>query len=82
MGVLQDSNLIVSQVLLYFATKNEILNKYHDFARYIAKSFGVVSIEVVPREENYVKDALAISGSTLQPCDVPPQKLVQNGSLI
>jgi len=34
--------LIVSQVLLEFAAKNEILKIYHDFARSIAISFNIV----------------------------------------
>jgi hypothetical protein len=73
--VIGDSDLIVSQVFLDFATKNERLKRYRDFARSIAKSFEVVSIEAVPREENYVVDALAVSASTLQPCDGPLQNL-------
>jgi hypothetical protein len=46
-----------------------------DFARSIAKSFEVVSIEAVPREENYVAYALVVSASTLQPCESPLQNL-------
>jgi hypothetical protein len=34
-----------------------------------------VSIEAVPREENYMADALALLTSTLQPCDGPLQNL-------
>jgi ribonuclease HI len=66
--VIGDSDLIVSQVLLDFATKNERLKRYRDFARSIAKSFEIVSIKAVPREENYVADALAVS--------LPPYNLV------
>jgi ribonuclease HI len=73
--VIGDSYLILSQVLLTFATKNERLKRYQDFTRSIAKNFEVVSIEVVPREENYVADALAVSASTLQPCEGPLQNL-------
>jgi hypothetical protein len=35
----------------------------------------MVTIKVVPREENYVADALVVSASTLQPCDGPLQNL-------
>jgi ribonuclease HI len=73
--VICDSDLIASQVLLDFATKNERLKRYRDFARSIAKYFEVVSIEEVPREENYVVNALVVSASTLQPCDAPLQTL-------
>jgi hypothetical protein len=73
--VIGDSYLIVSQVLLNFVTKNERLKRYRDFASSVAKSFEVVSIEAVPRDENYVADALAVSASTLQPCDGPLQNL-------
>jgi hypothetical protein len=73
--VIGDLDLIVSQVLLNFSTKNERLKKYRYFARSVAKSFEVVSIEAVTREENYVVDALAISTSTLQPCEGPLQNL-------
>ena len=34
-----------------------------------------MSIEVVPREENHVADALVVSASTLQPCDGPLRDL-------
>jgi ribonuclease HI len=80
--VIGDSDLIVSQVLLNFSTKNERLKRYRDFARSVAKSFEVVSIEAVPREENYVADALVVSTSTLQPCEGPPPEFVQNGGSI
>jgi ribonuclease HI len=73
--VIGDLDLIVSQVLLDFVAKNEKLKKYHDFARSIAKSFEMVTIKVVPREENHVADALVVSASTLQPCDGPLQNL-------
>jgi ribonuclease HI len=73
--VIGDSDLIVSQVLLDFTAKNERLKRYRDFARSIAKSFEIVSIKAVPREENYVADALVVSASTLQPCDGPLQNL-------
>jgi ribonuclease HI len=66
-----DSDLIVSQVLMRFATKNEKLKKYRDVAHTLSKSFKRISIEVVPREENHVADALAISVSNLQPCEGP-----------
>jgi hypothetical protein len=45
-----DSDLIVSQVLEYFATKNEKLKRYHDLAQSIDESFKIISIEVIPRE--------------------------------
>jgi len=64
-----DSNLIVSQVLLNFATKNEKMKRYRDLAGSISKSFEMVSIKVVPREENHLADSLAFSSSTFQPCD-------------
>ena len=75
MRVIGDSDLIVSQVLLNFATKNERLKRYQDFARSVKKYFEVVSIEEVPREENYVVDALAVLASTLQPCEGPLKNL-------
>jgi ribonuclease HI len=71
--VIGDSDLIVSQVLLDFAAKNDRLKRYRDFARSIVKSFKMVSIKVDPREENYVADALVVSATTLQPCDGPLQ---------
>jgi ribonuclease HI len=40
--VIGDSDLIVSQVLLNFAAKNERLKRYRDFARSVAKAFEVV----------------------------------------
>jgi ribonuclease HI len=55
--VIRDSDLIVSQVLLDFAAKNERLKRYRDFARSIANSFEMVTIKAVPREKNYVADA-------------------------
>jgi len=70
-----DSNLIVSQVLMRFATKNEKLKRYRDVAQTLSKSFRKVSIEAVPREENHVADALAVSASTLQPCEGPLHNL-------
>jgi ribonuclease HI len=66
-----DSDLIVSQVLMRFSTKNETLKKYRDVAQTLSKSFRKISIEVVPREENHVVDALVVSASTLQPCEGP-----------
>jgi ribonuclease HI len=52
--VIGDSDLVVSQVLLNFSTKNERLKRYQDLARDIAKHFEVISIEAVPKEENHV----------------------------
>jgi ribonuclease HI/transposase InsO family protein len=66
-----DSDLIVSQVLMRFATKNEKLKKYRDMAQNISKTFRKMSLEAIPREENHVADALAVSASTLQPCEGP-----------
>jgi ribonuclease HI len=66
-----DSDLIVSQVMMRFATKNEKLKKYGDMAQSISKSFRIVSLEAIPREENHMADALAVSASTLQPCEGP-----------
>jgi ribonuclease HI len=66
-----DSDLIVSQVLKKFAAKNEKLKKYRDMAQNISKGFRKLSIEAIPREENHVADALAVSASTLQPCEGP-----------
>jgi hypothetical protein len=45
-----DSDLITSQVLLDFATENDKLKRYCDFAIYIEKYFEIVSIKEVPRE--------------------------------
>jgi ribonuclease HI len=70
-----DSNLIVSQVLMKFATKNEKLKKYRDLAQSLSKSFKIVSIEAIPREKNHMADALSIFASTLQPCDGPLRNL-------
>ena len=39
------------------------------------KVFEVVSIEEIPREENYVVYALVVSTSTLQPFEGPLQNL-------
>jgi ribonuclease HI len=66
-----DSDLIVSQVLMRFATKNEKLKKYRDMAQNISKTFRKMSLKAIPREENHVADALAVSASTLQPCEGP-----------
>jgi ribonuclease HI len=66
-----DSDLIVSQVLMRFSTKNEKLKKYRDMAQNISKTFKRISLEAVPREENHVADALAVSASNLQPCEGP-----------
>jgi hypothetical protein len=43
--VIGDSDLIVSQVLIEFVAKNEILKRYHDFSRSIEKYFEMVSIK-------------------------------------
>jgi ribonuclease HI len=67
--VIGDSDLIVSQVNLKFAMKNERLRRYRDSVRDTMKLFDDFSIEAVPREENYVVDALVVSASTLQPCE-------------
>jgi hypothetical protein len=40
-------------------------------AQTLSKSFRKVSIEVIPREENHMDDALDIFASTLQPCEGP-----------
>jgi hypothetical protein len=40
-------------------------------AQSLSKSFRKVSLEAIPREENHVADALAVSASTLQPCEGP-----------
>jgi ribonuclease HI len=66
-----DSDLIISQVLMRFAAKNEKLKKYRDMAQNISKTFKKMSLEAIPREENHVADALAVSASTLQPCEGP-----------
>jgi hypothetical protein len=61
--------------LLDFVAKNARLKRYRDFARSIVKSFEMVTIKAIPQEENYVADVLAVSASTLQPCDGPLQNL-------
>jgi ribonuclease HI len=66
-----DSNLIVSQVMMRFSTKNEKLKKYRDMAQSLSKSFRIVSLEAIPQEENHVVDAFFVSSSTLQPCEGP-----------
>jgi ribonuclease HI len=66
-----DLDLVVSQVLMRFVAKNKKLKKYREVAQNIAKTFKRISLEVVPREENHVADALAVSASTLQPCEGP-----------
>jgi ribonuclease HI len=66
-----DSDLIVSQVLMRFSTKNEKLTKYRDVAQTLSKSFRKVPIEAVPQEENHMVDPLAVSASTLQTCEGP-----------
>jgi len=73
--VIGDSYLIVSQVLLDFVAKNERLKMYCDFGISIAKSFEVVSIEAVPREEHCVAYSLDVSTSSSQPCDGTLQNL-------
>ena len=60
-----DSDLIVSQVLMRFATKNEKLKKYRDMAQNISKTFKKISLEAVPREENHMADALGIKFATV-----------------
>jgi ribonuclease HI len=70
-----DSDLIVSQVMMKFATKNEKLKKYRDLAQSLSKSFKIVSLEAIPREDNHMADALAVSASTLQPCEGPLRDL-------
>jgi hypothetical protein len=43
------------------------------------KSFDEFSIEVIPREENFIANALAVSASTLQPCgEIAPYKVEVN----
>jgi ribonuclease HI len=66
-----NSELIVSQVLMRFSTKNEKLKRYRDVAQTLSKSFRKFSIEVVPQEENHVVDSLVVSASTLQPYQEP-----------
>jgi ribonuclease HI len=70
-----DSDLIVSQVMMKFATKNENLKKYRDLAQSLSKSFKIVSLEAIPREDNHMEDALAVSSSTLQPYEGPLRDL-------
>jgi ribonuclease HI len=43
-----DSDLIMSQVLMRFSTKNEKLKRYRDVAQTLSKTFRKVSIEVIP----------------------------------
>jgi ribonuclease HI len=67
--VIGDSDLVVSQVKLKFAAKNERLRKYKDAVRDTIELFDAFSINAIPRENNYVANALAVSASTLQPCE-------------
>jgi hypothetical protein len=62
-----DYDLIVSQVNLKFGTKNERLRRYKDSVQDTIKIFDEFLIEAIPREQNYVNDALVVSASTLQP---------------
>jgi ribonuclease HI len=73
--VIGDSDLVVSQVLLNFSKNNERLKRYRDLARDTTNYFEVISIEEFPRDKNHVVDALAISASTLKPCEGPLQNL-------
>ena len=40
-------------------------------AQSLSKSFRIMSLEAIPREENHVVDDLAVSASTLQPFEGP-----------
>jgi len=73
--VIGDSDIVVFQINLKFSTKNERIKKYRDLVRDTMKYFEEVLIEAIPREENHVIDALAVSRSTLQPCEGPLQDL-------
>jgi ribonuclease HI len=64
-----DSYLIISQVKRNFSAKKPRLRKYKDVVWDAIKSFEEFSIESIPREENSMTDAFAISSSTLQPCE-------------
>jgi hypothetical protein len=68
-------DLVVSQISLKFDKKNERIKKYRYFVRDTMKYFKKISIKVVPREENYIVDTLAVSRSTLKPCEGPLQYL-------
>jgi ribonuclease HI len=64
-----DSDLIVSQVKRDFSAKKLRLKQYRDVVWDAMKSFNEFSIEAIPRDDNSMADALAISTSTLQPCE-------------
>jgi hypothetical protein len=55
--------------MMKFATKNEKLKKYQDLAQSFSKSFKIVLLEAIPREDNHTANALVVSASTLQPCE-------------
>jgi ribonuclease HI len=57
--VIGDSDLVVSQVKQKFVAKNERLRKYRDSVWDTIELFDDFSINVVPREKNYVVDAFS-----------------------
>jgi ribonuclease HI len=70
-----DSNMVFSQVKLKFVAKNVRLRKYRDSVRDTIELFDVFSINVIPKEKNYVFDSLFVSAFTLQPCEEVLQDL-------
>jgi hypothetical protein len=66
--VIWDSDIIALQVKNLFADKNEKLRRYRMHCTYTMKLFDGTSIEVVPRENNVVIDALVVATSALQSC--------------
>ena len=57
-----DSRLLVEQLSGRFRVKNPTLQRLHEEARRLAKGFGSVVFEHVPREENREADRLANRG--------------------
>ena len=58
-SVYTDSLLVKNQIKGTYKIKNEILKKYADEARQIARTFDHFVIEYIPREQNKIADKLA-----------------------
>ena len=57
-----DSRLLIEQLAGRFKVKNPTLQRLHEEARALIKTFGHVALEHVPREQNTEADRLANAG--------------------
>ena len=66
LSVIGDSDLIVSQVKNQLAAKNNRLGDYRNIVWDTIEMFDAFAIQVVPREENTLADALSVIACTFE----------------